>query len=490
MNEILDIIYDKSKFGITKVIGFTNEDYYNSLLKDIFDETNKDNSVFYRDNVPFPSNRDVIELIQNAAFNMNLDNIEFEQINLTSNENINIVTKRALDKVLAPYLRNTKFESKNVKINFFTKIIVWLYELLNRRDFNSLSNIIYYGEIEEDEKIYFEILGNMKFNIVLFKPNGNINIDSYREFVYENYSSNKTLLERINAVNNKTNKSEAKLIKDELTNEFLKSGIFKPWIFRKGYVESLDCEYVVEDIKTYIKEDSRFRPNFYNNELTAYVPNFFVKINGTYIDKVKYKELIESVSTGSLVKIIRNPNLIETKEIQMMDVYSLAFVLNEDKTQIIPDKLREHKLYGLKNANLDVQTLIIRKLNDFYLKYKSYITPEEFLKLIYLVSNLPNNYLSLIENFDFPYKIPKLLIYLKDRKSINKESAIILHFFKSLAFDIVIFSPIGTPYIEDYLFGEQLSIIDLEEMTSDYNYNLAISKKEELKKSIFKKIFK
>ena len=273
-------------------------------------------------------------------------------------------------------------------------------------------------------------------------------------------------------------------------NEFLKSGIFKPWIFRKGYVKSLIVDSVVEDLKTYAREDSRFRPNFKHEGSTVFVPNFFIKVNGTYIDKVKYRELIESIVKNPLVKIIEQPNLINTSTLPMTEVYSLSFVLNESKTEIIKDKLKEHKCYMLKEYNLDVQDLIIKKLNEFYDVYKGFVTPEEFLKLIFIIINLPEEYAILIENFDFPYKVPKLFIYLKERKLLNKENAMLIHFFKLLAFDIIIFSPIGAPYIEDNLFNEHLSIIDLDEMTYSYDYKTAISQKEDIKKSIFKKIFK
>lgn len=515
MNEIFDFI-DNNEKGIMKVIGFDNEKEYNVLLKKLFDLKKEKNIIFFEDRIPFPSNREVISIIQNAANKMNLNIIEKEEINLVTNIELNSLIRKGIDIVLAPYLRSNYFSSKNVKINFFVKTIVWIYEFFSKVNYPKLPKVIYYGEVLEDEKIFLEILGQIGIKTILFKPNGDININSSKELIFDNQFECMSMKDRIkigeyiesiksiekienieenkeiqnNSSSKNVIKSEAKEIKDEIMNEFLKSGIFKPWIFRKGYVKSLIVDSVVEDLKTYAREDSRFRPNFKHEGSTVFVPNFFIKVNGTYIDKVKYRELIESIVKNPLVKIIEQPNLINTSTLPMTEVYSLSFVLNESKTEIIKDKLKEHKCYMLKEYNLDVQDLIIKKLNEFYDVYKGFVTPEEFLKLIFIIINLPEEYAILIENFDFPYKVPKLFIYLKERKLLNKENAMLIHFFKLLAFDIIIFSPIGAPYIEDNLFNEHLSIIDLDEMTYSYDYKTAISQKEDIKKSIFKKIFK
>lgn len=504
MNRIFDFLNSNSK-GIMKVIGANSEEEYNYILRKIYNEVDETSSVIFKNGIPFPTNTQIINIIQENSRFMNLNCIEREEINLTNNENFNKILKVAIDNILANVLRDKPFKSDNVKANFFVKEIVWIYEIISKTNLVKFPSIIYYGQIEEDEIYLLEILSSIGFKILLFSSNVDINIRATENIIFDkrlpfvNYNIRvanglDNLPEKNEIVSNENLivvKSIAKQAKEEIENDFLQSGIFKPWKFRKGYVKSICIDSVIEDVTSYWIEDSRFRPNFKCEGDTIYTPNFFMKVNGVYKDKIKYKKLIELTKNTPLTLFKEDFNLVN-KNLPTQKVYSLAFVLNETQTEIDIDTIKKHKEYKINKYNSDVQILLIKKLNEFYSAFKDEIELKDFLDLVYVVINLKEEFGRLIENFDFPYKIPKLVIYLEKREYLSKLNAMFTHYLSLLGLDIIIFSPMGAPCIEDYLFNKHLSITDLEEMIFDLSYSsLSELKEPKSNKKLFdfKKLF-
>ena len=124
------------------------------------------------------------------------------------------------------------------------------------------------------------------------------------------------------------------------------------------------------------------------------------------------------------------------------------------------------------------------------LKFKNNVQQVDLLNLLASIISGDLEFVKLIENFDFPFRVPKVVIYLKDRENFDLNNSLFLHYLNLIGLDIIIYSPTGSESIEDNLFGNYLNIINLDEMNFDLSYETLNSyHKLDEKKGFFKKLF-
>ena len=85
-----------------------------------------------------------------------------------------------------------------------------------------------------------------------------------------------------------------------------------------------------------------------------------------------------------------------------------------------------------------------------------------------LLINLHPNLVRMIDNFDFPNQVPKLLLFLEGEEGISNPMQTLLAFLYKVGFDLVILNPAGLcslSLLPDYLYDT----IRLETMIYDEN---------------------
>lgn len=467
-----------------KIIGFSNEDEYNYMLKQIYTETQSRNPVIVDGGFDIPSNAQVILSVQSSLHTMNLNALQKDDIILTNNILLNMRIQSAILEILQPLLLRD-YKSQIIKENFFVKHIVWIYERINEVDWEKFEHptLIYFGDSNEDDEIHLKILNKIGFHIIYINPRMNKDNPFYKEFdikneiILPNYANPDKFMVRVARAKeipkqqNEVIQTVAKKAKDEFSNTIYKNGmVFKPWQFRKGYTKPIYIDAVVEDIKTYWDQDARFREGFKVEDNggyeTLYIPNFFTKINGSLFNKAEFHELVDFTKGTQLTNFAMTTYLISSN-FSKEDMFSLMFVMDYDKVDF--EKVRQHKLYQLGRVNMDTQRFIINKYNEFAMKFKNSI---QQIDLIHLLASLisDTSYIKLVENFDFPFRIPKLVIYLKGREAFDLNNSLFIHFLNLIGLDILIYNPTGAESIEDNLFGNYLNIINLDEMNFDLSY--------------------
>lgn len=504
-------ILENIKINSFKLIGFSSENEYNYLLKQIYNTLLPKNPLIVDGGFKVPSNIRVINHIQTNLYTIDLDHLKKDDIILTNNVLLNKKIQEAILNILQPLLLKS-FETKIIKNNFFVKHIVWIYERINEVNWESVEKpiLIYYGITNEDDEIHLQILNHIGFQIIYINPRMNkenifykkLNLD--KEFIFNNYANPNNFLVRIAKANeiqqikenNDVVQTVAKKAKEEFNENMYKNGhIFKPWQFKKGFTHAIYIDAVIEDIKTYWNQDARFREGFeikqeHNTDI-IYVPNFFTKINGSMFDKNAYKDFVNFTKDTQLTVFSTNLSLLSSYSFSKEEMFSLMFVMEYDKVDF--EKIKKHKIYKLNRINIDTQKFIIDKYNEFAEKFKNKVQQIDLLMLLASIisSDLMNNnldYIKLIENFDFPFRVPKIVIYLKDRETCDINNSLFLHYLNLIGIDIIIFSPTGASSIEDNLFGNYLNIINLDEMNFDLSYDILNNYNKE-KKGFFKKFF-
>lgn len=499
-------ILDKVKKESIKLIGFSSENEYNFLLKKIYEELLPLKPLIVDGGFKVPSNMQIIMNVQNSLPSINLSALKEDDIILTNNVLLNKRIQNAILTILQPLLLEN-FESQSKKNNFFVKHIVWIYERINEVDWGKPNKpiLIYYGDSNNDDEIHLRLLYEIGFQIIYINPRMNKENSFYKslnienEFVLQNYANPSKFLTRISQAKDidyietqNIVQTVAKKAKDEFNENMYKNGyIFKPWQFKKGYTSPIYIDAVIEDIKTYWNQDARFREGFEikqeNNREIVSIPNFFTKINGSQFNKFEYKELVNFTKDSQLTIFKTTTNLLNAN-FSKEDMFSLMFVLSYDKIDF--EKIKQHKLYNLNRINIDVQKFIIQKFNEFMLKFKNNVQQVDLLNLLASIISGDLEFVKLIENFDFPFRVPKVVIYLKDRENFDLNNSLFLHYLNLIGLDIVIYSPTGSESIEDNLFGNYLNIINLDEMNFDLSYETLNSyHKIDEKKGFFKKLF-
>jgi len=134
------------------------------------------------------------------------------------------------------------------------------------------------------------------------------------------------------------------------------------------------------------------------------------------------------------------------------------------------------------------QNLIIQKINELIKSdYFSSVVDNKFtLKIIFTVLNLQEEILRLIQNFDFPHSIPKLMVYVNDRSDFSQEDIITILLLNLIGIDIIILVPTGYNNIENHI---NHNVFDTHKLTS-YKLDLTLNEAQNKKESIFSKIFK
>lgn len=501
--------FNQNDVQLLKLIGYSDEKKYNYLMKKIYEETLKyPNCKIYDRGIPVPRDMNVIALVQENVSNMNLTELHKEEIILSPNEHINYLIKEAIQKVLQPILLYETFKTQNIKNNFLVKHIVWIYERIQEFDLNVYNKpiLVTYGELELDEIYHLQVLNLLGVRILHINSSRDIELNKYSQITEAIINLNNVApielfdVRVANAVDvlnepklQKSNQEDivttwAKQAKTELHEELYSSnGVFRPWQFKDGTTSVLSFDAVVEDIETYWEQDTKFRPGFKVVENTVYVPKFMTKINGTYTEISKYKKLVDFTKNSKLT-LFKVGVSITHKAYSNEEMYSLAFIVNNDEVNY--EEIKAHELYRLNKINIDVQNFIIRKINDFIKEYKDKVEMKELLNVIATIITMEDEYAKLIECFDFPFKVPKLVIYLPDRSNFDKRNGLFINYLNSIGLDILIYSPTGSASIEEHMYEKPLSIISLDEMNFDMEYEKLNAIKIKEKANLLKKIFK
>lgn len=496
-------ILEKIKTESIKIVGFSTENEYNLLLKKIYETLSPFNPLIIDGGFKVPRNTDVIISVQKSIPTLNLDNLQPEDLIITNETVLNKKIQDAIITILQPLLKRT-FSSQIQKNNFFVKHIVWIFERIQELDFFNNPVLFYYGDTTEDDEIHLQILYKMGCRLIFVNPRMNTNNPFYNKLNFEgmsflNYCNPEKLMTRIAKAKEEiifTNviQTVAKKAKNEFHETVYNNSnyVFTPWQFKQGYTIPIYIDAVIEDIKTYWNQDARFREGFKvkieNNQPNIYLPNFFTKVNGVSFDKLFYKDLVNLTKNSPLTLFKTSTTLIEEK-FSKEDMFSLMFVMTYDKVDF--EKVKKHKLYNLSIINTDSQIFIINKFNEFMERFKNYIQQIDLIKMLACVITCDIEYIKLIENFDYPFRVPKLVIYLQDRDAFDLKNSLFIHFLNMIGIDIIIYSTTGSESIENYLFDNYLNIITLEEMKDGLSYDILNSYKniEQPKKGFFMKIF-
>lgn len=266
----------------------------------------------------------------------------------------------------------------------------------------------------------------------------------------------------------------------EFDEYLIDSNVIKPWCLKEFNVNPIYLDCTIEDIKTYWNQEARFREGFLVNkeDKIVNIPNFFVKIDGVYDKKKDYNNLISNFKSDIIYKI---------KPLNSEDERRVSCHILDKKKDIIKNQIKKGKitidflkeeiednslLYDLNSYVLDY---IMDKLNQFILENKDNY---RITKLIYSLLKLRENEYQALQNWDFGYNVPKIIIHNLSANDIDIKFLELIDFFNYLGFDILIFSKRGETLLENDTHFKNLTTLVLDKFEKPITDSEYRNKKE------------
>ena len=264
--------------------------------------------------------------------------------------------------------------------------------------------------------------------------------------------------------------------------------MYKPWQFENYNIKPVTLKTTFAELKILWNETSSVRTGFKVENGAVYVPNLFAKISGVHENLNLYCEEFQTFKSSENTIFI--PKIPFTKiNYSKNDLHTLITVFNREG-KIDKEKLLANRFYKHSYLKTSVQDTIIDKIN-LLLKMEMFeksSNKEFILKIVMTILNLDKEILELIQTFDYPNKIPKLIIFDNDENVFSEEDAIVLAFLNLMCFDILIFTPTGYNNIESRIIQKYYDIHKLEKIKLDFEISLLENSKAKIN-SLFKGLF-
>ncbi len=479
--------------------------YYNDLFK-LDKNFNILDSLYlkFTDSIPMISNPKLITNTLNIwqyidPFEISLTNklatLLMEYKIFSTNSTLNCSMANSFSYILDIYCKEEENLNLSKVRNFTLKLLSWVHNfvpnLMKDFDFQNKSSdeifnpkVIYYGNIKKHELLFLVFLSRLGCDVLYI----NSHCDMVSEVTENSDLFSKSFELPYKAPLKEFPKEELLIRQETIALKASKElstalytdddGFYKPWQFEEYKTIPITLKTTYYELKILWNEPSSLRTGFIVENYTVHIPNLFAKISGVHSDLNLYWKdisLLKSSENTLFIREIPFTNVTYTKT----DLYSLAFVLDNNGL-VDKQKLHNHSSYKFTYLKTSLQQIILDKINyliktDMLIKT---IDKELKLKILMTILDIDKNILQLIQQYDYPSKIPKLIIYDNNESAFSDEDSITLCFLNLFGFDITILTPTGYNNIEEKIQSRFYDTHRLEEV----NFNLPLPNLSEEKK--------
>lgn len=361
-------------------------------------------------------------------------------------------------------------------LNFSLKLVIWFNRYLPQLYVDPFSNkkpynpkILFYGTIKPHEIYLLNAFHTLGGDVLFIHPHeeGDKAFQLYDKEVlltqliknqynlpFVPFPQEEQLIRRSTVAYNASKEIEEVIYNEEV-------GLFKPWQFESYSTQPITLKTTYDELKILWREPAKIRPEFKVQNKKVYVPNLFAKINGVNENIMEYWQDIKALASAPYTKLIEDvpfTKICYTKQ----ELYQADFLLNE-KGIFAEEKVLNSKHFRFGYLKAPLQRFLIQKINEL-LGSGMFVNDvdEKFkLKILMTILTMDDSLIRLIEVFDFPQMIPKLVIYDNKKEPFCEDDAILLAFLNLIGLDIVIFTPTNYQNIEQHLHSSHLDLHQL-----------------------------
>ncbi|WP_407309186.1 YceG family protein [Desulfosporosinus sp. SB140] len=228
-------------------------------------------------------------------------------------------------------------------------------------------------------------------------------------------------------------------------------GLYKPWQFENYMTQPITLKATYDELKILWREPSKVRPEFKVQNKKVYIPNLFAKINGVNEDLDAYWQDLKAFSTAPNTRLIESAPFSRVCYTRQ-ELYQADYLLNE-QGNVDELKVMKSPHYKFGYLRTPLQHFLIAKLNELLVSKMLLFEIDEKMKLKILMTilTMDDSLIKLIESFDFPQEIPKIIVYDRDKESFSDIDAILLAYFNLVGLDILIFTPTKYNTLEQWI---------------------------------------
>ena len=474
-----------------RIIGINNEDedeYYNTLFN-LDNQLSKLKGLYERIDTglgtALPKNKiDLIGSKWDSVGELNNTNAKYfverlynlGLLPVVKNRLKDLLIQESVQRILELFVNNHGTVNSSILKNFFVKLVCWIeaygLQYIINFDYNNHNpKLLFYGDIKKDEIYFLIFMSLIGFDILYINPLSDCNftdIDRKEAFSYKLEYNRKTslkpfpLVEKLKSVETigyQVSREVNSLINTEA------SGFYKPWQFENYKVKSIPLRTTYEELFLLWKEPSSLRTGFEIKTGTVYAPNIFAKINGTNPNLTSYWTNIFKLIKDNKENLILTNQVPFTKSINF-NAFNYKELMKENGL-FNKEKIFKWKDYALSYLRTSIQNVVIEKINELVASDNIFLQGMNLnfkIKILLTVLNLEKKYYNLLQKFDYPFAIPKLIIYDNNEAAFSEEDFITLAFLHSVGFDIIILTPTGYNNVENGINRALFDIHYLEEL--------------------------
>lgn len=466
-------------------------EYYNSLYN--LDNAFKTSGFYLKflDGIPAPSATESDLIPQRLIGYPYRDRFEILEQLLQTN-----ILPQTYDQLLNNTVRKTFVDSVNlfaekssnintsIVLNFSLKLVTWLNRYLpklltrsNRNkkfsvgglDYEHNPKILFYGTIKPHEIYLLNAFHKIGSDVLFVHPDE----EGDKEFQYFDKDNLLTHLIRNNHNLPLASFPEAELLIRKSTIAYNASkeieeviyseevGLFKPWQFESYSTQPITLKTTFDELKILWREPAKLRPEFKVQSKKVYVPNLFAKINGVSENLDAYWQDLKAFSSAPNTRLIEDVPFAKISYTKQ-ELYQTDYLLNEqglfDEIKVMKS---QHYKFGYLKGHL--QHFLIVKINELLSSGMFLATVDEKfkLKIMMTILTMDDSLIKLIEVFDYPQEIPKVIVYDNEKETFTENDAILLAYFNLIGLDVVIFTPTNYKTIEQQI---KPSLLDVHQL--------------------------
>jgi hypothetical protein len=475
-------------------------EYYNSLY-------NLDNafktSVFYLkflDGIPAPSVAESDLIPQRLIGYPYRDRFEILEQLLQAK-----ILPQTYDQLLDNTVRKTFVDSVNlfaekssnintsIVLNFSLKLVTWFNRYLPKlfvksngkkkssvEGFNYEHNpkILFYGTIKPHEIYLLNAFHKIGCDVLFVHPDEegdlpfrNFDKDNLLTYLIRNnhnlplasFPEAEQLIRKSTIAYNASKEIEEVIYSEEV-------GLFKPWQFESYSTQPITLKTTFDELKILWREPAKLRPEFKVQSKKVYVPNLFAKINGVSENLDAYWQDLKAFSSAPNTRLIEDVPFAKINYTKQ-ELYQTDYLLNEqglfDEIKVMKS---QHYKFGYLKGHL--QHFLILKINELLSSGMFLATIDEKfkLKIMMTILTMDDSLIKLIEVFDYPQEIPKVIVYDNEKETFTENDAILLAYFNLIGLDVVILTPTNYKTIEQQI---KPSLLDVHQLPL-VKYDLAL----------------
>lgn len=374
-------------------------------------------------------------------------------------------------------------------------INLYLIELFSGFDYSEVNpKVLYYGNISNEEVFFLILLATLGCDIIYFNPEnqGNfLSVDSYNVFSKEIKYAGTMSIKDFPEIKKERIKTTAYSAKEELNKTLYSesSNFYRPWQFVDYKIVAVTLKTTYEEINIWAKEKALIRDGWKIENGKVFIPNIFAKISGTHEDIEKYWKELNSLISQEHVKFYNKLPIIDVSPLEygkFEQIYPKT-----SYAQFDTDKLMKSSWWKYKDLRTSLQKNIADKIKELCMNpvvFNDEPVERRDLQvdIFSVLINMKVEFLQLLQEFDYPDKVPKIIIYNNEKNGhISYEDCILLIFMNAMGVDVIIYNPSGYNDIEEHIYEDIYDTHRLEKMVFNLDYKKVIEKK-----GLFERFFK